>query len=89
MTTQSVGRSSGARWNIAVRCDVAAKITKETHIVLGWALIFFLLAIVAGYFGFFGLAGMAASIAKVLFLIFLVLLVVSFIVRAVRGRSVM
>lgn len=61
----------------------------ETYTVLGWALIFFLLAVTAGYFGFFGLAGLAASMAKVLFLIFLVLLVVSFIVRALRGRSVM
>jgi uncharacterized membrane protein YtjA (UPF0391 family) len=57
--------------------------------LLGWALIFFLLAIIAGYFGFFGLAGMAAGIAKILFLVFLVLLVVTFIVRALQGRSVM
>ena len=41
--------------------------------MLGWALIFFILALVAGYFGFIGLAGLAATIAKVLFLIFLVL----------------
>lgn len=61
----------------------------ETYTLLGWALIFFLLAVVAGYFGFFGLAGLAASMAKVLFLIFLVLLIVSFIVRAFSGRSVM
>ncbi len=61
----------------------------ETYTVLGWALIFFLRAVVAGYFGFFALAGMAASMAKVLFLIFLVLLVVSFIVRAFRGKSVL
>jgi uncharacterized membrane protein YtjA (UPF0391 family) len=58
-------------------------------ILLGWALIFFLLAIIAGYFGFFGLAGLAARIAKVLFLIFLVLLVVSFLVRALHGKSVL
>lgn len=32
---------------------------------------------------------MAATIAKVLFLIFLVLLIVSFVVRALRGRSVL
>lgn len=64
-------------------------LTWETYTVLGWALIFFLLAVIAGYFGFFGLAGMAASMAKVLFLIFLVLLVVSFIVRAFRGKSVL
>jgi len=57
--------------------------------VLGWALVFFIVALIAGYLGFFGLAGMAASIAKVLFLIFLVLLVVSFIVRAFSGKSVL
>ena len=59
----------------------------ETLIVLGWALTFFLLAVVAGYLGFFGLAGIAASFAKVLFLIFLVLLVFSFVARALRGKS--
>jgi uncharacterized membrane protein YtjA (UPF0391 family) len=56
--------------------------------MLGWSLVFLVLAIVAGYFGFFGLAGIAAGIAKVLFLIFLVLLVISFIIRAARGQSV-
>jgi uncharacterized membrane protein YtjA (UPF0391 family) len=56
--------------------------------MLGWALTFLILALVAGFFGFFSLAGLAASIAKILFMIFLVLLVVSFIMRAVRGRSV-
>jgi uncharacterized membrane protein YtjA (UPF0391 family) len=61
---------------------------KETT-MLGWALIFFILALVAGYFGFIGLAGLAASIAKILFLIFLVLLVISFVSRALRGGSVL
>jgi len=56
--------------------------------MLGWALTFLILALVAGFFGFFSLAGLAAYIAKVLFLIFLVLLVVSFVMRALRGRSV-
>ena len=32
--------------------------------MLGWALTFLILALVAGYMGFFGLAGLAASIAK-------------------------
>lgn len=80
--------SSALRWNIAARRRVAAMIDME-KLVLGWALIFFLLALVAGYFGFFGLAGIAASFAKVLFLIFLVLLIVSFVVRAFRGKSVL
>ena len=74
-------------WNIPAR--VALRLEQLEIFVLGWALIFFLLAIVAGYFGFFGLAGIAASFAKVLFLIFIVLLVVSFVVRAFRGKSVL
>lgn len=55
--------------------------------MLGWALIFFTLAIVAGVLGFFALVGIAASIAKLLFLGFLTLLVIHFVMRAVRGRS--
>jgi uncharacterized membrane protein YtjA (UPF0391 family) len=56
--------------------------------MLGWALIFFLLALAAGVLGFFALAGVAATIAKILFVVFLALLVVRFIVRAIRGESV-
>jgi uncharacterized membrane protein YtjA (UPF0391 family) len=63
--------------------------TSGDGLMLGWALIFFLLAIVSGYLGFFGLAGIAAGIAKVLFLVFLALLVISFVVRAIRGQSVL
>jgi uncharacterized membrane protein YtjA (UPF0391 family) len=45
--------------------------------MLGWALIFFLIAVVAAGFGFWGLAGTAAWIAKVLFIVFVVLFLVS------------
>ena len=47
--------------------------------MLGYALIFLLLALVAGSLGFFGLAGLAATIAKVL-------LIVSAFSGALRGR---
>jgi uncharacterized membrane protein YtjA (UPF0391 family) len=50
--------------------------------------VFAILAVVAGALGFFALAGVAASIAKVLFIVFLVLLVVQFVIRAIRGQSV-
>ena len=53
--------------------------------MLGWALTFAILSLVAGLLGFFALA---ASVAKILFLVFLVLLVASFVMRAVRGQSV-
>ncbi|RFB05150.1 DUF1328 domain-containing protein [Parvularcula marina] len=55
--------------------------------MLGWALAFFVLAIAAAALGFGGIAGASAGIAQILFFIFLALLVVTFIARAVRGRS--
>ncbi|MAT34547.1 MAG: DUF1328 domain-containing protein [Ponticaulis sp.] len=57
--------------------------------MLGWALAFFVLAIIAAAFGFGGIAGASAGIAQLLFFVFLALLVITFIARAVRGRSVL
>ena len=54
--------------------------------MLGWALTFLVLALVAGYMGFFGLAGLAATIAKLLLIVFVVLLIVSAFSGALRGR---
>ena len=56
--------------------------------MLGWALVFFLLALAAGALGFVSLSGLAATIAQVLFFLFLALLVVSFVGRAIRGERV-
>lgn len=55
--------------------------------MLYWALVFFIVAIVAALFGFGGIASGAASIAKVLFFLFVVLFVISLIVGLVRGRG--
>jgi uncharacterized membrane protein YtjA (UPF0391 family) len=41
--------------------------------MLKWALIFFLVSVVAGLFGFTGIAVGAAEISKILFFVFLVL----------------
>ena len=54
--------------------------------MLGWALAFLILALVAGYMGFFALAGMAATIAKLLLVVFVILLIVSAFSGALRGR---
>lgn len=56
--------------------------------MLGWALTFFILAIIAALLGFGDIAGAAASIAQILFFVFLALLVVTFVARALRGRSI-
>ena len=53
--------------------------------MLGWALVFLIVALIAGYLGFVAMAGLAATIAKILFIVFIALLIVSFISRALRG----
>ena len=55
--------------------------------MLGWALTFLIIAILAGALGFSGVAGAASSVAVVLFYVFLGLLLVMGIARAVRGQT--
>ncbi|MEQ1609300.1 MAG: DUF1328 family protein [Hyphomonadaceae bacterium] len=57
--------------------------------MLGWALVFFVLALAAAAFGFGGLAGAAAFNMQILFVIFFTLTILAFVVRAVQGRSVL
>lgn len=52
--------------------------------MLGWALGFFLVAIVAAIFGFGGIAEGAADIAQILFFIFLVLFLISLVAGLFR-----
>ena len=52
--------------------------------MLYYALVFFIIAVVAAIFGFGGIAAGAVEIAKILFFIFLVLFVVSLIVGLMR-----
>jgi uncharacterized membrane protein YtjA (UPF0391 family) len=47
--------------------------------MLGWALVFLVVALVAGTFGFRGVAGMATGFAKLLFFVFLVLFVLALV----------
>jgi uncharacterized membrane protein YtjA (UPF0391 family) len=56
--------------------------------MLGWAVVFFIIAIIAAVFGFGGIASGAATIAQILFFIFLVLFLISLVMGLVRGKSV-
>jgi len=56
--------------------------------MLGWALTFLVVALIAGVLGFTSVAGAAMGVAKILFFVFLVLFVVSLVVHLVRGRGV-
>ena len=59
---------------------------KGEDAMLGWAVTFLVIALIAAALGFGGIAGTSAGIAQVLFVIFLVLFVVAMIARAVRGK---
>lgn len=52
--------------------------------MLYYALVFFIVAVVAAIFGFGGIAAGAVEIAKILFFIFLVLFVVSLVAGLLR-----
>ena len=55
--------------------------------MLGWAVVFLIIALMAAIFGFGGIAAASAGIAKLLFFIFLVLFVIS-LIFGWRGRRV-
>ncbi len=67
-------------------CNYLNKTTKE-NTMLGWAITFFIVAIIAAVFGFGGIAGAASSIAQILFFVFLALLVISLVAGALRGKK--
>jgi uncharacterized membrane protein YtjA (UPF0391 family) len=54
--------------------------------MIGWAITFLVIALIAAVLGFGGIAGTAVGIAKLLFFVFLVLFIVSLFVG--RGRPV-
>jgi uncharacterized membrane protein YtjA (UPF0391 family) len=56
-------------------------------IMLGWAITFLLVALVAAVLGFGGIANFAVDIAKIIFFVAIVLFVISAVVALIRGRS--
>jgi uncharacterized membrane protein YtjA (UPF0391 family) len=55
--------------------------------MLYWAVVFFVVSIVAALFGFGGIASSAVGIAKVLFFIFIILFAVSLILGLIKGKK--
>jgi uncharacterized membrane protein YtjA (UPF0391 family) len=53
----------------------------ERNFMLGWTLMFLLIALIAGVLGFTGIAGAAMGIAQIVFAIFLILFLVSLVMR--------
>jgi uncharacterized membrane protein YtjA (UPF0391 family) len=57
--------------------------------MLRWAVIFFIVSIVAAFFGFGGIASAAAGVAKILFFVFVALFLVALIGGLAAGRRVL
>jgi uncharacterized membrane protein YtjA (UPF0391 family) len=55
-------------------------------VMLQWAALFLVIALIAALFGFGEIAASAAGIARILFFIFLVLFVASLLFGGLRGR---
>lgn len=55
--------------------------------MLHYAIVFFVIALVAAVLGFTGIAAGAVEIARILFFVFIVLFVVSLIAGLLRGKK--
>ena len=55
--------------------------------MLGWALTFLVIALIAAVIGFGGIAGFAVEIAKIIFFVAIILFVISAVFALIRGRS--
>ena len=60
-------------------CSEAGTMPRTEAHMLGWAVVFLIVAIIAAIFGFFGIAAAAAGIAKIIFIIFIILFLISLV----------
>ena len=56
--------------------------------MLKWALIFFIISIVAALFGFGGISVAAAGIAKFLFVVFLIICIIFLVLGVTAARRI-
>jgi len=58
------------------------------EIMLRWAAIFLVIALIAALLGFTGIAGAAADIARFLFFLFIAIFVIMFLLAIFAGRKI-
>lgn len=61
----------------------------EDDVMLKWALIFFVISIIAGFFGFSGVSAATATIARVLFGIALVIFLIFLVLALMAGQAIL
>jgi uncharacterized membrane protein YtjA (UPF0391 family) len=54
--------------------------------MLGWAITFLVIALIAAVLGFGGVAAVSVEIAQILFVVFLALFIISAVIHVFRGR---
>jgi uncharacterized membrane protein YtjA (UPF0391 family) len=85
-------RASGWIWNNLAEAGVflpsrsTATVRKGT-VMLGWAVTFLIIALVAAVLGFGGIAGVAIEAAKLVFVVAIILFAIAAVVGLVRGRT--
>jgi uncharacterized membrane protein YtjA (UPF0391 family) len=72
------------RWGILSGAAAARKWRNETVTLLKWALLFFVISVVAGILGFTGISAASADVARFLFYVFVVI----FLVLLVLGLTI-
>ncbi|HEX5211344.1 MAG TPA: DUF1328 domain-containing protein [Pseudolabrys sp.] len=55
--------------------------------MMGWAITFLIIALIAAVLGFGGIAGVAIEAAKIVFFVAVVLFLIAALVGLVRGRA--
>ena len=85
--------------SVAVRPNAACSATwwsrpsgtavRGEEYVLKWALIFFVISIVAGFFGFSGLSAATAGIARILFFIAIAIFAIFILLALFAGQAIL
>jgi len=68
--------------------DFANNANKES-VMLKWALIFFVVSVIAGFFGFSGVSAATAGVAKILFYIAIAVFVIFLVMALLGGAAVL
>ena len=75
------------RFRAAAVVTTGATGTTLESIMLKWALIFFIISLVAGFLGFSGVSAAAAGIAKILFGIFVAIFLILLVLGLLAGEA--
>jgi uncharacterized membrane protein YtjA (UPF0391 family) len=88
MKARVTGLANWAPRNTSYGSPVAGSRKAKLMSLLKWALIFFLISIIAAVFGFTGVSAASADVARILFYIFVVIFLALLVLGLMAARSV-